>query len=141
MKIEVIRQEFTDTSTIGEMYIDGKFFAYTLEDIDRGLTQDMPIEEVKRIKVMHKTAIPYGTYKVIVSQSMRLKRVLPLLLNVPGFEGIRIHKGNNSDASSGCILVGSSKAKNFIGNTTVKELQLVELLKDQKDITITIRKA
>ena len=114
MKLELIRETFTDESTIGRLFIDGKFFCYTLEDKDRGLDQNMPLAVIKSQKVYGQTAIPYGTYKVIVTPSVRLKRTLPLLVNVPGYEGIRIHKGNTASDSLGCIILGSSKDVNRV---------------------------
>ncbi len=106
MKVVVKRTDFTAVSTIGELYVDGSFFCYTLEDIVR----DGP-------KVMHETAIPEGTYKVIINMSNRFKRLMPLLLDVPGFEGIRIHAGNKAGDTSGCLLVGMTKGSNFIGQS------------------------
>lgn len=83
MKIEVIRHTFTGRSTIGSLYIDKKFECYTLEDVVR-----------TGPKVHGQTAIPEGTYEVQITFSPRFKRDLPLLLNVPNFEGVRIHTGN-----------------------------------------------
>jgi len=89
--------------------MDG-FTCYCLEDTDRNLKQDMPIEGIKAIKVPGKTAIPYGTYEVVISYSNRFKKMLPLLLNVPGFEGIRIHSGNVDADTEGCLLPGINKS-------------------------------
>jgi len=83
MKIEVIRHTFTERSTIGSLYLNGKFECYTLEDVVR-------VGE----KVPGATAIPEGIYPVQITFSNRFKRDLPLLLNVPNFDGIRIHTGN-----------------------------------------------
>ena len=99
MELKVIRKEFTDSSTIGEMWIDNTFFCYTLEDVKR------------EVKIYGETCIPYGRYKVIVNMSNRFKVMMPLLLDVPQFEGIRIHKGNKAIDTHGCILVGLDKTK------------------------------
>lgn len=112
--------------TIGKLYIDGEYFCDTLEDT------------VRDKKIPNKTAIPAGTYKVIVNTSPRFKRLLPRLLDVPGFEGILIHRGNTPEDTSGCILVGENKVKGKVINSTPYEIKLVELLKDEQDITITI---
>ena len=95
MKIEVIRHTFTGRSTIGSLYIDKKFECYTLEDVVR-----------TGPKVHGQTAIPEGTYEVQITFSPRFKRDLPLLLNVPNFEGVRLHSGNRAEETEGCILVG-----------------------------------
>lgn len=91
--------------TMGELFINGKKFCNTLEDQVRDANNDGDLNDPGEEKVYGKTAIPRGTYKVIVNLSNRFKKELPLLLNVPGFEGIRIHGGNKAEDSLGCILV------------------------------------
>jgi len=93
MLIEVKRFEFKDTHTIGKMYIDGVYECYTLEDAVRN-----------GAKVMGKTAIPTGEYKIIIDASVRFKQDMPHILNVPNFTGVRIHAGNTSAHTDGCIL-------------------------------------
>jgi len=127
MKLEVKRKIFTDKSTIGELYIDGVFECYTLEDVVR-----------KGPKVHSATAIPTGTYKVIVNMSNRFKRLLPLLLNVPEFEGVRIHSGNTDADTEGCILLGQTKGVNIITNSRVAFDKFFNKIKDQKDLQITV---
>lgn len=117
MKVTIKRKEFTETSTTGEMFVDGVFLCYTLEDKDRGLKQTDPIEFIAITKVHSKTAIPYGTYDGKFSMSNRFERVLPEIINVPGFAGIRIHSGNTSVNTEGCILLGRTKSKDFIGES------------------------
>ena len=95
--------------TIGKLYIDGEYFCDTIEDTDRGLTQTMTDAQVKSKKVYGQTAVPTGTYKVIISYSNKFKRQMPLLLNVPGFLGIRIHSGNTEKDTEGCLIVGKNK--------------------------------
>ena len=127
MKITVKRMHRTDISTIGELYIDGVFECYTLEDIER------------EVKIKSETAIPKGTYKVIINQSNRFKRLLPLLLNVPNFEGVRIHSGNTNHDTEGCILVGQTRSKNFIGQSRKAFDKLFKKMQGAKNITITIQ--
>jgi hypothetical protein len=107
----------------GEVY-----FCDTLEDVDRGLTQATPLDEIRKIKIPHETAIPTGVYKLIVNLSPAKKRMLPRLLDVPGFSGILIHRGNTKRDSSGCILVGENKVKGKVINSTQYEKRLVEIL-------------
>ena len=128
MLIEVKRFEFKDTYTVGKMYIDNIYECYTLEDVVR-----------KGAKVNGQTAIPTGTYNVIINHSNRFNRDLPLLENVPNFTGVRIHAGNTSAHTEGCILVGTTwSGKDFIGNSRVAFNKLFEKLKTAKKVTIKI---
>jgi len=104
----LIELERRDKSTLGKLFIDGVGFCDTLEDEDRGLTSEMLIDEIKAIKVHSQTAIPKGRYEVVLSYSNRFKKLLPLLVSVKGFEGIRIHSGNTQYHTEGCILLGTA---------------------------------
>jgi hypothetical protein len=108
MKLELKRVARRSTYTIGKLYIDGVYFSDTLEDRDRDLNHDGDINDVGEEKVMNETCIPSGTYQVIINWSNRFKRLMPLLVNVPGFEGIRIHNGITDKNTSGCLLVGKN---------------------------------
>jgi hypothetical protein len=101
MELKLKRTHFMGHGTIGELSIDGEFMYYTMEDKDRllestGCTAKIPKE----------TAISRGTYKVIIDKSTRFKRLMPHVLDVPCFEGIRIHVGNYNGDTEGCILLG-----------------------------------
>jgi|TARA_R110000868_G_scaffold67888_3_gene201032 hypothetical protein len=126
MQITVKRLYKTDTSTIGELLIDGVFECFTLEDAER------------KVKIKAETAIPKGSYKVIINESNRFKRLLPLLLNVPDFEGVRIHSGNSNHDTEGCILVGQTMNKNYIGQSRKAFDKLFKKMQAAKDITLTI---
>ena len=126
MEIKVKRLHRTEHSTIGEMSIDGVFECYTLEDIERD------------VKIKGETAIKKGTYKVIINRSNRFKRDLPLLLNVPDFEGVRIHSGNTNHDTEGCILVGRTRSKDFIGQSRKAFDKLFKKMQKADTITITI---
>lgn len=143
MKILVKRIAKRPTYTIGRLFINDKYYCDVLEDKDRGLTQDMPLSKIKSIKVPNETAIPTGTYKVIVNVSPKFKRNLPRLLNVPGFDGILIHRGNTEKSTSGCLLVGENKIVSKVINSTEWELKLTKLLLEtqnkKEDIEITIQ--
>ena len=138
MQLQLRRLYRKPEYTIGKLYIDGKYFCDVVEDKDRELTQDMPLFQIKKIKVMHETAIPYGAYKVILSRSPRFKKVLPEILNVPGFSGIRIHNGVNKDSSSGCLIVGKNTIKGGVTNSKEYMEKLIEILKTTDDIKIKI---
>lgn len=117
MNLRLVRQIFTAQSTIGQLYVNGTFQCWTLEDIDRELTSDMPPDMIAGVKVHGRTAIPRGTYRVVVDYSQKYERNMPRLLSVPGFTGIRIHSGNNQFHTEGCILVGVSHGENEIYNS------------------------
>lgn len=106
MNLTLKRIELGDNYTIGKLYVDNVFECYTLED------------KVRLEKIKGETAIPTGTYKVIITKSNRFKKDLPLILNVMNFEGVRIHAGNTDKDTEGCILVGKTWSKgNFIGGS------------------------
>ena len=110
MKLTVVRTMCHADCTIGELLINGEHECYTLEDIVR--PDGAP-------KVFGETAIPYGTYRVIVNHSQRFQRDLPLLLGVVGFEGIRIHPGNRAVDTHGCLLVGTGYSGSSVTNSRV----------------------
>lgn len=117
MEIKLKRIYFSPTYTIGKLYINGIYKTDTIEDVNRDLNFDGDLSDLNEKKVMHKTAIPFGTYKVAVTMSARFKRLLPILFNVPNFEGIRIHNGVDETSSSGCIIVGENKEKGKVTNS------------------------
>lgn len=124
----VIKRLYKGTNcVIGEMTVDGLFECFTLEDIERP------------VKIKGETAIPKGTYKVIINESNRFKRSLPLLLDVPGFEGVRIHSGNTNHDTEGCILVGKSRNKDYIGQSRKAFDKLFKKMQKAKDITLIIQ--
>lgn len=126
MLITIKRLYKTENSTIGELLIDGVWECFTLEDTER------------KVKIKGETAIPKGTYKVIINQSNRFKRLLPLLIDVPNFEGVRIHSGNSNHDTEGCILVGQTRNKNYIGQSRKAFDKLFKKMQTAKDITLTI---
>ena len=126
MVITVKRLYKTENSTIGEMLIDGVFECFTLEDKERP------------VKIKGETAIPKGTYRVIINESNRFKRLLPLLIDVPNFEGVRIHSGNSNHDTEGCILVGQNRNKNYIGQSRKAFDKLFKKMQAAKNITLTI---
>lgn len=122
-------------STIGELFIDSKYFSDTLEDRVRP----------KGEKVYGETAIPEGTYEVKLTYSPRFKKILPEILNVPNFSGIRIHTGNSSKDTEGCILVGTwdGEKEDWISDSRIafeKLMSLLQKAEDKKEIITIIVK-
>lgn len=144
MELYLKREVFTEESTIGSLSIDGQFECYILEDKDRGLSDDMPLNEIVARKVYGKTAIPYGRYQVDWTLSSRFKIMMPILLNVKGYAGIRIHKGNSEIDSLGCLLCGRKRSNNAISESTFATNQLYNKIQTAKSrgqkIYITIAK-
>ena len=138
MKLKVIREVKNDICTIGSLFINGEFFCYTLEDKDRGLKQSDTLLFIQAKKIFGVTAIPSGSYELIVNQSPKFKRMLPRILNIKGFDGVLMHRGNSADHSLGCILVGYQKGDNAIFDSTKAENDLVNLLLLHKDEKHTI---
>lgn len=131
MEIEVIRKKFNDNCTLGELLVDGLFFCYTLEDIDRDLMQSDTPEYIKKVKVNGQTAIPYGRYEVSITFSNRFHKPLPLIMAVPGFEGIRIHSGNKSTDTEGCLLVGEVMKEDEIQDSRKAFRKLFTLIQEE----------
>lgn len=152
MKLKLERIYKGDTYTIGKLFIDGEYFCETLEDVDRGLSQDMNIEDIKEKKIYGKTAIPTGKYQVTLAiQSPKFSNFkkypaykfcdgyIPRLLNVPGFEGVLIHIGNDDEDSSGCILVGTNSIKGKVTNSTSTFRKLYDIIvESESEISIDI---
>lgn len=141
MKLVLKRIHFADTFTVGQLYEETAYglspICYTLEDKFREI-EGVP---VKDWKVQDKTAIPRGTYKVSVTMSNRFKTRLPLLENVEGFTGIRIHSGNHSGNTEGCILVGMTwdGKTDWIGTSKIAMSSLMSMLENTTSpITIQI---
>lgn len=153
MELLLDRKWKKETYTIGRLFIDGQFFCNTIEDKDRGLRQDMPLQEIKAKKVYGETAIPTGRYRITMhrkspkySQKKQYEKCggyVPCILNVPGYSGILIHIGNWAKDSLGCVLVGENKVKGGVVNSTTWFWKLYDLLKaaDERgeEIWITIK--
>lgn len=141
MNIQLKRIAKKETYTIGKLYIDGVYFCDTIEDKDRGLNQAMSINDIKKKKVYGETAIPTGTYKLVIDYSNRFKKNMAHILNVPGYEGIRIHTGNSAKDSLGCIIVGKNKVVGKVVESRNTYNQLFPILQKafkEGEIKITI---
>lgn len=150
MEILLIRKYKKSTYTIGNLYINGKWIANTLEDVDRNLNSSMSVEQIKAIKKPNETAIPTGTYEVTLdifspkfgNKSFYKKTCngkLPRILNVKGFDGVLIHCGNTNLDTSGCILVGRNLEKGKVLKSQETFEKLYKILKENKNnLTIKI---
>ena len=98
MELVLRRHGHTNKATLGVLFINGAHECYTLEEPGIG-------------------AIPIGQYSVTIDESARFKRLMPHVLDVPGRSGIRIHCGNTSADTTGCILVGRTQMSDFIGGS------------------------
>lgn len=142
MEIIVNRIARKDGYTIGRMSLNNEYFCDTLEDTDRGLKNTMSVDEILSKKRKGITAIPTGKYDVILTFSPRFKRVLPLLLSVKGYEGVRVHAGNTNKDTEGCLLIGENKAKGQVLNSRATLEKLMSILLDcekrKEKVTILI---
>lgn len=143
MKLLLKRKYKAATYTIGDLYVDGRFFCNTIEDTARDLPlrcPDTPFGRQCRCreKMYARTAIPTGIYRVTMEHSPRFKRVLPCLHNVPHFLGILIHSGNTEKDSAGCIIVGRNTVKGKVTESRKTSDALNTLLGKEKSIEIEI---
>jgi hypothetical protein len=152
MKLYLHRKYFRQDYTIGNLYIDGKYFCDVLEDTDRHLTTDLKLSVISTLKVHGKTAIPTGTYNVVMTKSTHFSTrdwaqvyngMVPLLESVKGFDGVRIHPGNRAQDTEGCLLTGKNKV---VGQLTDSKNTYLRLMDEylwpafvrKEDITITV---
>ena len=153
MKLKIDRAWKKDTYTISRFFIDGIRFYEAIEDKDRGLAQNWTAAAIKVAKIYGETAIPTGTYKVVLSFSRKFKDKpwakkyggqTPEIIGVPGFEGVRIHPGNTADDSLGCILLGENKKKGALVNSKKRYEEFMDKYfmpawSRKEEITITIK--
>lgn len=132
MKLKLYRKFLGNKYTIGKLFVNDEYICDTLEDVVRS----------EGIKVYGETAIPCGVYEIVLTMSPRFKKVLPLLLDVPHFEGVRIHTGNTEKDTEGCILVGYNKVKGKVINSKIafdKVMKYLELATiNNEKITIEV---
>ena len=141
MKLTLKRIALRPTYTIGRLYVDGNYFCDTLEDTVRDLNKNGKFDNGEK-KVYAKTAIPYGTYEIKWTYSPRFKKYTPQLINVPLFEGIRIHAGNTSADTEGCILLGENKQVGKVLNSraTIKKFYpIIKKACSNGNVTIEIK--
>lgn len=141
MKLTLNRIALRQTYTIGKLYIDGKYFCDTLEDKVRDTNKSGKFDNGEE-KIKGKTAIPYGTYEIKWTYSPRFKKYTPQLMNVPSFEGIRIHSGNSNTDTEGCLLLGENKKVGMVLNSRATINKFYPLIKkacSKGKVTIEIK--
>ena len=149
INLTLVRSYLGPSYTIGHLYIDDKYFCDTLEDVDRGLTSKMSTQEILKVKIKHETAIPVGMYYVDMNTispkysnfakypyAKPYNGKMPRILNIPGYDGVLIHPGNNKNHTSGCILVGENKVKGQVINSQATWKKLMEILTKKKDVIV-----
>lgn len=141
MNILLDRKYLKENYTIGKLHINDVYFCDTLEDKVVDIDKSGKIDNGE-VKIYGQTAIPYGKYKVVLSYSPKFGRIMPRILDVPGFNGILIHIGNTIKDTDGCILVGRNKTVGMVNEstTTFNELfrQMEVAEKKGENITINI---
>lgn len=129
MKLTLKRIALRSTYTIGRLYVDGNYFCDTLEDTVRDLNKNGKFDNGEK-KVYGKTAIPCGTYEIKWTYSPRFKKYTPQLMNVPSFSGIRIHAGNSSTDTEGCLLLGQNKKVGMVLNSRATINKFYPMIKE-----------
>ncbi len=128
MEIKLIRKYYQAKYTIGRLYVNNRFFSDCLEPPSLHLTERSALGTILIAKYKGYRAIPTGRYRILITRSQRFGRWLPLLLNVKGFEGIRIHAGNKPEDTRGCILLGFNRRKGYVLDSTRCVLTLVKMM-------------
>ena len=133
MKLVLIRHARRADYTIGRLEDEnGKKICDTLEPTWRNYKGG-------ELKIPKKSAIPEGSYRVVVTKSRRFQKYLPLLVGVPEFEGVRIHAGNTSRDTEGCILVGQNLQVGKLLWSRITLEKLMKLIENEKEIFLTIK--
>lgn len=146
MQLKLVREVFSDQSSIGRLYANGIFLAYTLEPVDRGLTDDMTIEQVQEIKGSNPpgtTAIAYGTYPITIYNSPDHHMLVPLVNNTKDFGYVELHIGNYPKDTKACVLLGESRGIDFINNSKMafdKVFPIIEEALKTSPVTLQITK-
>lgn len=129
MKLTLKRIALRPTYTIGKLYINDVYFCDTIEDTVRDLNKNGKFDNGEK-KIHSKTAIPYGTYEIKWTYSPRFKKYTPQLMNVPSFEGIRIHAGNTSADTEGCLILGKNKQVGKVLNSRAAINKFYPIIKE-----------
>lgn len=126
MRMRLERHFLGEEYTIGHLYMDGLRLCEVVEDKVRDKNKDGDLDDPGEGKVYAKTAIPYGRYRMDLTMSPKFTRLLPIILGVKHFTGIRIHRGKNATSSAGCLIPGENKVKGGVVNSAAYEMKIVE---------------
>ncbi|MGH7184513.1 MAG: DUF5675 family protein [Nitrospiraceae bacterium] len=134
MEMLLVRDYPLEHATTGDLTIDGVHECYICEDVVRD----------PGVKVDGKTAIPYGRYRIVVTWSDRFQKPMPLLVDVPGFTGVRIHPGNTEFDTEGCLLPGTDRDINagIVSRSVLAFVVLFDKIKDaleSESVYLTIK--
>lgn len=141
VELNLVRVKFLQDRTIGTLDIGDVWRCWTLEDAYREIV-GVPVEQWK---IKSETAIPMGRYRVRLTYSNRFDKVLPLLDDVPGFIGVRIHSGNTPHDTEGCILIGNDwdESTGNVLNSRAAMNELMQILtsaaENKDDVWINIK--
>lgn len=134
MELLLQREPSSDGATIGRFFVNGTFFGFSCEDVTRA----------PGVKIPGETAIPPGRYRVLVNMSQRFGRPLPYIVGVQNFTGVRIHPGNSSKDTAGCILIGLARTPNTVLSSNAamdRLLPRIQRALQSEDVFITIENA
>ena len=145
MEVLLIRENFASEYTEGKLFINGAYVCDSLEDADRGLDSSMSEDVILSKKVYGKTCIPYGRYRIIIDWSNKFQKNLIHLLNVKGFDGVRMHSFNEASQSLGCIGTGVKTVPGWISKSRdtykIVHSKVEEALSRGESVFLTIEKA
>ena len=127
IKFLLLRDCFFPDYTLGRLFVEGKQYGYTCEDKDRQL------EDTPGAKIKGRTAIPRGIYRLTLSYSNRFKKAMPLIVDVPGFEGVRIHGGNDQYDTEGCPLLGAIRTAVGVMKCAEVNASLIDFIRHAED--------
>ena len=125
--LTLVREPSGASCTFGVLWVDGRFECHTLEDV------------VRPAKIAGVTAIPAGTYPVEITASPKFGRRLPLLMGVPNFSGVRIHAGNRSRDTEGCILPGRGRDGDAVTQSLLAFAELFRQIDHANEAGDTVR--
>ncbi len=142
MKIRLERKYLGSEYTISHFFINRIRLCELLEDTVRDYNKDGDLLDAGEEKVFGETAIPYGIYKMDLTMSPKFKRLLPIILNVPHFTGIRIHRGRTAAHTHGCLIPGENRKKGQVLFSVKYEMLIIEAMlkaiRNGEEMTIEI---